>query len=245
MYRFLLFDLFGTVVLFRPEAPVARVGPAAWRSTMHYLRADVARELPGTDFDAFADAMRAVTEEIVASREPEQREVLSQERFRRVLLRLGVTGEEAERRAERLCLAHMGYLASRVDLPQEHGDMLRRLCRTHPMGLVSNFDHAPTARGILARHGIADVFLSTVISADFGRRKPHRSIFEYALAALGGTAREALFVGDSPIDDVAGAHAAGIDVVWINRGNDPLPPGLPEPRWVVRSLVEVEEIVRR
>jgi len=244
-YPFLLFDLFGTVVLFRPEVPVLQVGPTTWRSTMHYLRADVQRELPETPLDAFEDAMRAVTAEIVAARVPEHREVLSPERFRRVLERLGVGGAQAGEKAERLCLAHMGYLASRVELPEAHGDLLRRLARTHAVALVSNFDHGPTAHAILARHGVADLFHSTVISADYGWRKPNPAIFAQALRELGGEPREAVFVGDSPFDDVAGAHAAGIDAVWINPGGEPLPKGLPEPRFVVGNLLEVEEIVRR
>jgi len=65
-----------------------------------------------------------------------------------------------------------------------------------------------------------------VTSAEFGVRKPAPEIFEHALGLAGVAAHEAMHIGDSLAEDVAGARAAGIEAVLINRDGDPGPPGV-------------------
>ena len=242
-YRVLIFDLFGTVAHFR--AQVARghgydgvgSGPLAW------LRARVASDLPDVPFDEFVTALFSVTQEIVLARPPEYREVPSRERFRRALERLGVTTNDCAGTAERLALTHMAYLATQVQTPPEHEPLLRKLAERYRLGLVSNFDHGPTARAILSRDGVADVFGATLISADFGRRKPHVAIFREALRQLGAQPGEGLYIGDSVADDVWGAHGVGMDVAWVNATGAQTPE--PAPRYVVRDLAELSVVLER
>ena len=47
--------------------------------------------------------------------------------------------------------------------------------------------------------------------------KPHASIFEAALAALGVAAAEAVMVGDSSEDDIEGARALGMRAMLLDR----------------------------
>lgn len=239
-YRAVLFDLFGTVVLFTPAVPEAQTAGRVRRSTMDWLAAELRRELPDVAFDEFLRAMGTVTEEIVRGRAPEHHEVQSRERFRRALELVG-HGDDAL--AERLCGAHMAYLAARTEMPPSHGTLLREASSELLVGLVSNFDHGPTAHSILRREGIADLFSATIISADVGRRKPHPSIFQAALRQLNVPPEEALFVGDSLEDDVLGGHAAGIDVAWINSKGFDFPPGIQVPRYQIRSFLELRELL--
>jgi putative hydrolase of the HAD superfamily len=88
---------------------------------------------------------------------------------------------------------------------REHG--LRLVC-------VSNWDYELPA--VLERIGLAAAIDGVVTSAAAGARKPDPAIFARALEIAGCTAAEALHVGDGD-DDVAGARAAGIDVVRIDR----------------------------
>jgi putative hydrolase of the HAD superfamily len=82
--------------------------------------------------------------------------------------------------------------------------------------VVSNWD--VSLHGVLHRLGI-DRFLDGVLtSAEVGVRKPAPAIFEAALGLVGGDAEEAVHVGDSPDEDVAGARAAGIEPVLVQRG---------------------------
>lgn len=208
-YRAIVFDLFGTLVHFR-----GRPDPAvAW------LREPFAALGDAAQFDRFRAALREVSMAIVAARGDEHHEVPSQERFRRALARIGAD----EAAAGALSAAHMAHLASLTHLPPAHPPLLETLAGRHRLALVSNFDHAPTARAVLARHGIDHHFEVTLVSADFGRRKPHPGIFTAALRQLAVPAGEALYVGDTPADDVVGALAAGMHVAWL------APPGAPDP----------------
>jgi len=50
-----------------------------------------------------------------------------------------------------------------------------------------------------------------------GRIKPHPSIFEAALAALGVEVGEAVMIGDSYRDDIEGARALGMRAILVDR----------------------------
>lgn len=244
MPRALLFDLFGTVVQFAPPVPTVEVAGTAWRSTMGWLRETAERELPDISFDDLLPALMQVTGEIVRQRPPDYFEVPSRERFRRALLRVGVDGGRAPAVAERLSEAHMVHLASMTVLPASHPALLEDLASRYRLALVSNFDHGPTARRVLDDHGVARFFSTTLISAEFGRRKPHAAIFAAALHGIGARADEALFIGDSFGDDVLGAHNAGVPVVWLNAKQAPLPDETRPPLHVITQLTQLRALLR-
>lgn len=60
-----------------------------------------------------------------------------------------------------------------------------------------------------------------VFCRDVGWRKPAKPIFEFALSGLQVVPDRCLFVGDHPMWDVAGARAAGMDAVLIDRWRAP------------------------
>jgi HAD superfamily hydrolase (TIGR01549 family) len=241
--RAVLLDLFGTVVHFAPRVPTVQVAGNAWRSAMHWLQETAARELPQLQFDDVLAALMRVTEDIVRERPPEYREIPSRERFHRALRLLGVDAACAPTMAERLSLAHMQHLASLTVLPAGHTEVLERLAARYRLALVSNFDHAVTARRILADHGVTHFFSTIVISDECGRRKPHPAIFAAALQGVGVRAEQALFVGDSIADDVVGAHGVQLPVVWLNAKRDPLPPDTPAPAHVITHLSELPALL--
>ena len=79
------------------------------------------------------------------------------------------------------------------------------------LALVSN-TFLPGA--ILDRHlglvSMLDMFETRIYSSEVEYRKPHPKIFEIALDAAGLQAANAIFVGDSPKADIAGANRAGM-----------------------------------
>jgi putative hydrolase of the HAD superfamily len=83
----------------------------------------------------------------------------------------------------------------------------------------------------LAPAGILDLLDGVVTSAEVGAAKPSPRVFERALAVAGVEPGEALHVGDKVDNDVAGAAAAGVRGVLLQREGD-LPPGVE----AVRSL---------
>ncbi len=62
----------------------------------------------------------------------------------------------------------------------------------------------------LARHGLLSAVDAAVFCVEVGFRKPHPAPIRQALVNLGVEPAEALFVGDDPRWDVAGARAAGV-----------------------------------
>jgi putative hydrolase of the HAD superfamily len=85
--------------------------------------------------------------------------------------------------------------------------------------VVSNWD--VSLHEALAATGLAPLVDGAVSSAEAGAAKPAPAIFERALELAGVRAAEALHVGDSADADVAGAEAAGLRALLVDRGPGP------------------------
>jgi putative hydrolase of the HAD superfamily len=81
------------------------------------------------------------------------------------------------------------------------------------IGLVSNGIRDLT---VFVAHHRLDVD-AIVDSRSHGRVKPHPTIFEAALDALGVPSAEAVMVGDSLEEDVEGARALGMHAILVDR----------------------------
>lgn len=76
-----------------------------------------------------------------------------------------------------------------------------------------------------------------VVSEEAGVSKPDPAIFRIALDRAGVAPHEVVMVGDSWVNDVEGARAAGIRAIWFDRSGRPAQdPAVP----VLRSLEPVE-----
>ena len=83
------------------------------------------------------------------------------------------------------------------------------------LGLVSNFE--PWLDEVLALQGIDGRFAAVAVSGKLGVAKPDPRIFKAALDEAGTDPGATVHVGDQPVNDVAGAMAAGITPVLIDR----------------------------
>lgn len=92
---------------------------------------------------------------------------------------------------------------------------LETLSNDYKLGLISNFTYAPVIYAGLRRVGISKFFDVILVSDAFGWRKPHAKIFEEALKRLGVRAKEAIYVGDSPEEDIKGAKQLGMKTVFV------------------------------
>jgi len=93
--------------------------------------------------------------------------------------------------------------------------LTRKIAENCKLGLVSNFTYAPVIYASLRKLGINQFFSAVLVSDDTGWRKPHKNIFHAALRKLQVRAEEAVFIGDSPLEDIKGAQAAGIKTVFV------------------------------
>lgn len=91
--------------------------------------------------------------------------------------------------------------------------------------------------------GLTAAFDAVVVSGDFGIAKPDPAIFDEALRQLGLTNHDVWHVGDSLSTDVAGASAAGIRSVRLNRIGRRLGPTDPIPDVEIASLHELVGLV--
>ncbi len=81
-----------------------------------------------------------------------------------------------------------------------------------------------------------------VISEAAGVSKPHEGISTLALHALGMSANETLFVGDSPVNDILGPQALGMHAAFLPTGHA-LPEGV-TPDYILTSLRDVTKLAR-
>lgn len=99
-------------------------------------------------------------------------------------------------------------------------DAVPALKGLHDRGLllvaVSNWDCSLPR--VLEGCGLGELLDGAITSAEAGSRKPDPAIFVRALALAGCGPEEALHVGDTADEDVAGARAAGIRPLLIDRG---------------------------
>jgi putative hydrolase of the HAD superfamily len=116
---------------------------------------------------------------------------------------------------------------------------LRRLrSRRVRLGLVTN-GGSDTQRSKIERFELEPYFDYIAIEGEVGIGKPDRAAYENGLQQLAANAEETWMVGDSLERDVAGAQAAGILGIWLDRHARGLSTESPRPDRVIRSLAEL------
>ena len=111
-----------------------------------------------------------------------------------------------------------------------------------PMALITNGPSDLQRSKLNALH-IAHWFDAIVISGEFGRAKPDVSVFEIAIREMGIEPKEVWHVGDNLDTDIAGARAAGLRAVWLNRSGKSRTENDPEPHFELRTLVNLPGIL--
>jgi 2-haloalkanoic acid dehalogenase type II len=91
--------------------------------------------------------------------------------------------------------------------------------------------------GSMERNGLA---LDLAVASDEVQvYKPHESFFRQVCARLGIEPSRAVYVGDSPWADIAGARNAGLRPIWLNRHRAIWPDDIAPPETEIASLDEL------
>ena len=85
------------------------------------------------------------------------------------------------------------------------------------------------------RLGIAQLFDFCLTAESVGRAKPHPRLFREACRLSGASPAELAHVGDEAATDLAGGLAAGVNVIWMNRLEQPAAPDI-TPHAEVRDM---------
>jgi len=129
-----------------------------------------------------------------------------------------------------------------LELRVDAKKLLRQVQSQCKVALMSNFTYAPVIYMSLRKLGINDFFSVVVVSEEVGWRKPSNLIFQVALNRLQVQANEAIYVGDSPIEDIKGAKMAGLRTLFVpsqfNKLKD-LQDSKQEPDFVAKDLTMV------
>jgi len=93
--------------------------------------------------------------------------------------------------------------------------LIKHAHQNYKVALISNFTYAPVIYKSLRKVGISDLFNAVVVSEEVGWRKPSCHIFQRALNCLKLQANEAVYIGDSPNEDIKGAKQAGLKTIFV------------------------------
>jgi HAD superfamily hydrolase (TIGR01549 family) len=102
-----------------------------------------------------------------------------------------------------------------LELREGAVELLEEVGKNYRLGLLSNFTYGPVIRKSLRKIGIEQHFKEIIVSEEIGWRKPSPVIFQDMLLRLGVANNEALFIGDSPLEDIKGALDMDIKTVFL------------------------------
>ena len=80
--------------------------------------------------------------------------------------------------------------------------------------------------GALNRVGLVQFIKKIFCFQSIGFEKPSSEFFDAILSSLKCSRDEIVMIGDNLRKDVYGARNYGIDAIWYNRSNDPVPEGI-------------------
>jgi putative hydrolase of the HAD superfamily len=195
-------------------------------------------ELALSDFKATFDA---VSTEMFAewSKFTRPSAELRLERSRRTLTRLGLNGKETL--ADEATEIFFDQAIANLKLFDDVETTLDALRSQYILGLITNT--LADVQWVKIRKLNLEKYLPHIfIASEVGVSKPDPVIFQRALNAAHVKAEEFLFVGNSLEDDIAGARAAQVASVWLNRHGASAPETL-QPDFMIRSLRELLQIV--
>jgi len=117
--------------------------------------------------------------------------------------------------AYEMSAAYLEILPTQKMLMPYAKDLLDHCSGRYTMHLITN-GFETTQWQKMQFSGIAGYFSEVITSEKSNSLKPHREIFEYALAATGAKAEESIMIGDAIDIDILGAINAGWDQVYFN-----------------------------
>jgi len=171
------------------------------------------------------------------------------DRFREVMQRLGMSCDDAhisrvmEEAYRPVRESTRPYPDTVETLERLKSDRLR-------MAIISNtpFDGPGyLSHEDMVKWGIESYFEATVFSGDLPWRKPHPEFMWEAARRLGVGREECVVVGNDLASDIAGANAAGMVSVWVDRDRStgPEPWATAQPDMTVETLTQAADYIER
>ena len=107
------------------------------------------------------------------------------------------------------------------------------LRKCYRVDIASTSDHEPLMSDLERNRLVVD---RSFTSESLRAYKPKAEFYMRILEETGLRPEEAVFVGDSPVDDVLGPKSVGMKAAWINRNNRQFPEEIPTPDYQLVDL---------
>ena len=164
------------------------------------------------------------------------------EAWRRTLQACGCDDESLARQALEM---HWAYGREMYRLFEDVEELLTTLKQSGvPLAIITN-GAADFQRDKVRVLDLERRFDVVIVSGEVGIAKPDAAIFALAMERLGVGPEGVWHVGDNLGTDVAGAKAAGIGAVWLNRRGLPLPDGALRPDLEVSTLADLHSLIAK
>ena len=154
-------------------------------------------------------------------------------------------GENSKKHPSPETIAILFRAAGRYKLEPYDGVLptLKKLSKIYKMAAVSDGQKI-WAMGELHSAGLDKFFETTVISSDYGFRKPDPRMFTIALEKMKLLPHEVIFVGNDMFRDIFGAHAAGMKTVFFRSNQGEQNFSGAEPDYIIYNFPQLLEAVR-
>lgn len=138
-------------------------------------------------------------------------QTLRAQRFVRIWEQLGAAGTPPPQLGE----DYLAICPTKPHLLPHARETLDYLAKRYRLHIITNgFDDIQQTK--IRSAGIAHYFEVLVTSQNSGHKKPHRAIFDYALAQTGAGTHDSAMIGDNLETDIGGAKALGLDTIFFN-----------------------------
>ncbi len=128
--------------------------------------------------------------------------------------------------------------------PDTHATLQALRQNGYKIGLITNAMQPMWMRDLeLEVYGLLDYLDARITSGDTGYMKPHPAIYQHILDLLAITPAQAVFVGDRPENDIAGANAAGLTSVLLNPPHLQYDLNGTQPDYTITNLSELLPIL--
>ena len=130
-------------------------------------------------------------------------------------------------------------LENRIAFP-EVNEAIGRLRQKYRVVIGSTTDTLPLLHNLEQNQLTVDaVYTSEMIQ----KYKPDAGFYQYILRREGCGPEDAVFIGDSLTDDIAGPKRLGIATVWVNRSAKPVASDAVKPDYTASSINEIEKLL--
>jgi putative hydrolase of the HAD superfamily len=206
----IIFDFFGTLVSYTPGA----FHTSPYQRTHQFLL-EHGFEI---GYDDFVELFTAVSDRLEAQARDDLREYHMDDvgrAFFRSAFRTDIDQD--------FLMPWMGHFITEWSRGIRHLDgiaaLLAQLASRHRLSILSNTHYPALIHGQLAAMKQSAAFAQVITSVEFGIRKPHQAVFQHALERLQILPEQALYVGDTYLDDYQGATGAGLRCILIDPKN--------------------------